>query len=181
MPDLRQESAERLTNRGFPGYAIGGLAVGEPSEVMYEVIERVEPWLPEDRPRYLMGVGTPSNLMECVALGVDMFDCVMPTRHARNGSLFTRGGHIVIKNARYKDDPAPVDETCLCPVCKTYSRAYLRHLFMANEILSSVLNTMHNIHFYLDTMRRIRQFIEFHRFDELLAEIRRRPSSAVEE
>jgi queuine tRNA-ribosyltransferase len=110
-----------------------------------------------------------------------MFDCVMPTRHARNGSLFTKEGHIVIKNARYKEDPGPIDESCLCPVCKTYSRAYLRHLFMANEILASVLNTMHNIHFYLDTMRRIRQFIEFHRFDELLADIRRRPSSALEE
>jgi len=179
--DLRQQSAEHLVRCGFPGYAIGGLAVGEPNPVMYEVIERLEPWLPEDRPRYLMGVGTPANLIECVALGIDMFDCVMPTRHARNGSLFTKEGHIVIKNARYKEDPGPIDETCLCPVCKTYSRAYLRHLFMANEILASVLNTMHNIYFYLDTMRRIRQFIEFHRYDELLADIRRRPSSAMEE
>ncbi|HLQ75848.1 MAG TPA: tRNA guanosine(34) transglycosylase Tgt [Terriglobia bacterium] len=180
-PDLRQQSAEHLVNRGFPGYAIGGLAVGEPNAQMYEVIERVEPYLPEDRPRYLMGVGTPADLVECVALGVDMFDCVMPTRHARNGSLFTRDGHIAIKNARFKDDPGPIDDSCSCPVCKTYSRAYLRHLFMANEILSSVLNTMHNLHFYLDTMQRIRQFIEFHRYDELLADVRRRHSSALEE
>jgi len=180
-PDLRQQSAEHLVNRGFPGYAIGGLAVGEPNAQMYEVIERVEPYLPEDRPRYLMGVGTPADLVECVALGVDMFDCVMPTRHARNGSLFTRDGHIAIKNARFKDDPGPIDDSCSCPVCKTYSRAYLRHLFMANEILSSVLNTMHNLHFYLDTMQRIRQFIEFHRYDELLADVRRRRSSALEE
>jgi len=128
-----------------------------------------------------MGVGTPADLVECVALGVDMFDCVMPTRHARNGSLFTRDGHIAIKNARFKDDPGPIDNSCSCPVCKTYSRAYLRHLFMANEILSSVLNTMHNLHFYLDTMQRIRQFIEFHRYDELLADVRRRRSPAVEE
>jgi len=180
-PDLRQESAEHLVNRGFPGYAIGGLAVGEPNPRMYEVIERLEPHLPEDRPRYLMGVGTPADLVECVALGVDMFDCVMPTRHARNGWLFTKDGHIVIKNARYKDDPGPIDENCGCPVCKTWSRAYLRHLFMANEILSSVLNTMHNLYFYLDTMRRIRQFIEFHRYDELLAEVRSRPPSVMEE
>jgi len=180
-PDLRRQSAEHLVERGFPGYAIGGLAVGEPNPLMYEVIENVEPFLPEDRPRYLMGVGTPADLIECVALGVDMFDCVMPTRHARNGSLFTRDGRIVIKNAQYKEDPGPIDPTCGCPVCQTYSRAYLRHLFMANEILSSVLNTVHNLYFYLDTMRRIRQFIEFHRYDELLTEMRRRSSSAMEE
>jgi len=179
--DLRRQSAEHLVQRGFPGYAIGGLAVGEPNEVMYEVISAVEPFLPEDRPRYLMGVGTPADLVEGVALGVDMFDCVMPTRHARNGSLFTSGGHIVIKHARYKEDPGPIDSKCGCPVCQTYSRAYLRHLFMAGEILSSVLNTVHNLYFYLDTMRRIRQFIEFHRYDELLTEVRRRSSSAMEE
>ncbi len=171
--DLRKESAEQLIGMNFPGYAIGGLAVGEPKPVMYEVIEQVEPHLPEERPRYLMGVGTPADLVECVALGVDMFDCVMPTRHARNGWLFTKQGHIVIRHAKYKDDPAPIDASCNCSVCRTYSRAYLRHLFIANEILSSVLNTLHNLHFYLDTMRRIRQFIELHRFDELLAETRR--------
>lgn len=171
--DIRKESAEQLIGMNFPGYAIGGLAVGEPKPVMYEVIEQVEPHLPEERPRYLMGVGTPADLVECVALGVDMFDCVMPTRHARNGWLFTKDGHIVIRHAKYKDDPASIDASCECPVCRTYSRAYLRHLFIANEILSSVLNTLHNLHFYLDTMRRIRQFIELHRFDELLAEARR--------
>ena len=174
--DLRKESAERLIRFDFPGYAIGGLAVGEPKPLMYEVIEEVEPCLPQDKPRYLMGVGTPADLIEGVARGVDMFDCVMPTRHARNGWLFTREGHIVIKHAKYRDDDGPIDRACECPVCRTYSRAYLRHLFVANEILSSVLNTIHNVFFYLDTIRRIRQFIEAHRFDELLAEVRQDPS-----
>jgi len=172
-PELRAESAERLRGMDFPGYAIGGLAVGEPKPLMYEVISNVEPCLPEDRPRYLMGVGTPADLVEAVALGIDMFDCVMPTRHARNGWLFTKDGHIVIKHAKYKDDPEPIDVACGCMVCRTYSRAYLRHLFMAGEILSSVLNTIHNLYFYLDTIRRIRQFIEFHRFDEFLTETRK--------
>ena len=171
--DLRKASADRLINLGFTGYAIGGLAVGEPKPLMYEVIEQVESSLPEERPRYLMGVGTPADLAECVALGVDMFDCVMPTRHARNGWLFTKEGHIVIKHAKYKDDPEPIDASCQCSVCNKYSRGYLRHLFVANEILSSILNTMHNLYFYLDTIRRMRQFIEFHRFDEFLAETRR--------
>jgi queuine tRNA-ribosyltransferase len=118
-------------------------------------------------------VGTPSDLIEAVARGVDMFDCVMPTRHARNGWLFTRGGHIVIRHAKYKEDPEPIDASCTCAVCRKYSRAYLRHLFMASEILASVLNTIHNLHFYLDTIRRIRQFIEFHHYDELLTETRK--------
>jgi queuine tRNA-ribosyltransferase len=172
-PDLRKESAERLVTMDFPGYAIGGLAVGEPKPLMYEILEQVEPYLPEERPRYLMGVGTPADLVESVARGMDMFDCVMPTRHARNGWLFTKDGHIVIKHSKYKEDPEPIDSACGCLVCQTYSRAYLRHLFIANEILSSVLNTIHNLHFYLDTIRRIRQFIELHRFDEFLAETRR--------
>src|SRR5438046_2353630 len=172
-PDLRKESAAALVAMDFPGYAIGGLAVGEPKPLMYEIIEQVEPSLLKDRPRYLMGVGTPADLVECVALGIDMFDCVMPTRHARNGWLFTKDGHIVITHAKYKDDPDPIDASCKCAVCRTYTRAYLRHLFVANEILSSILNTIHNLYFYLDTMRRIRQFIEFHRFDEFLAETRR--------
>jgi queuine tRNA-ribosyltransferase len=170
--DLRRDSVEALRSLDFPGYAIGGLAVGEPKPLMYEVIQEVEPALPVERPRYLMGVGTPADLVECVALGVDMFDCVMPTRHARNGWLFTKSGHIVIKHAKYKEDPEPIDPNCRCPVCRKYSRAYLRHLFIANEILSSVLNTTHNLFFYLDTIRRIRQFIEAHRFEELLAEVR---------
>ena len=171
--DLRAESAQRLHAMDFPGYAIGGLAVGEPKPLMYEVIGTVEPLLPENKPRYLMGVGTPADLVEAVALGVDMFDCVMPTRHARNGWLFTRDGHIVIKHAKYKDDPDPIDFSCGCIVCRNYSRAYLRHLFIAGEILSSVLNTIHNLYFYLDTIRRIRQFIEFHRFDEFRTETRK--------
>ena len=171
--ELRRESAERLAAMDFPGYAIGGLAVGEPKPLMYEIIEQVDPFLPEEKPRYLMGVGTPADLAEAVARGVDMFDCVMPTRHARNGWLFTKDGHIVIKHAKYKEDPEPIDSSCVCPVCRTYSRAYLSHLFVANEILSSVLNTIHNLYFYLDTIRRIRQFIEFHRFDEFLIETRR--------
>jgi queuine tRNA-ribosyltransferase len=171
-PDLRQESAARLVEIGFPGYAIGGLAVGEPNAVMYDTIEQLESHLPEDKPRYLMGVGTPEDLVECVARGVDMFDCVMPTRHARNGWLFTGDGHIAIKHSEYKDDDRPIDADCGCPVCRKHSRAYLRHLFMAGEILSSVLNTIHNLYFYLDTMSRIRQFIEFRRFDELVAQVR---------
>ena len=171
--DLRKESAERLIAMNFPGYAIGGLAVGEPKPLMYEVIDQIEPHLPHEKPRYLMGVGTPADLVEAVALGVDMFDCVMPTRHARNGWLFTRDGHIVIKHAKYKDDGAPIDSNCGCVVCQRYSRAYLRHLFIANEILSSVLNTVHNLYFYLDMIRRIRQFIEFHRFEDLLTETRK--------
>ena len=171
--DLRRESAVRLAAMDFPGYAIGGLAVGEPKPLMYEIIDEVGPHLPAAKPRYLMGVGTPADLAEAIALGVDMFDCVMPTRHARNGWLFTKHGHIVIKHAKYKDDPDPVDSTCGCMVCRRYSRAYLRHLFIANEILSSVLNTIHNLHFYLDTISRIRQFIELHHFDEFLAEVRK--------
>jgi queuine tRNA-ribosyltransferase len=173
--DLRRASADQLVHMDFPGYAIGGLAVGEPKPLMYEVIERVEPSLPVEKPRYLMGVGTPADLVEAVALGVDMFDCVMPTRHARNGWLFTKDGHLVIKHARYKDDPEPIDSTCGCLVCRKYSRSYLRHLFVANEILSSVLNTIHNLFFYIDTVRKIRQFIEFHRFNELLIHTRRIP------
>jgi queuine tRNA-ribosyltransferase len=171
-PDLRKESIDRLTSIGFPGYAVGGLAVGEPNATMYDVVEELEPGLPAEKPRYLMGVGTPEDLVECVARGIDMFDCVMPTRHARNGWLFTRDGHLVIKHAEYREDDRPIDEACSCPVCRKHSRAYLRHLFMAGEILSSVLNTIHNVYFYLDTMQRIRQFIEFRRFDELVAEVR---------
>src|SRR5207237_7546850 len=152
-----------------PGYAIGGWVVGEPKPLMYEVIDQIEPHLPHEKPRFLMGVGTPADLVEAVALGVAMFDCVMPTRHARNGWLFTTDGHIVIKHAKYKDDPAPIDSACGCMVCRTYSRAYLRHLFIANEILSSVLNTIHNLYFYLDMIRSIRQFIVLHCFEELLS------------
>ena len=168
-PELRTESVARLVETGFDGYAIGGLAVGEPLAQMYDTVEQLNPLLPSDRPRYLMGVGTPENLVECVARGVDMFDCVMPTRHARNGWLFTRAGHIVIRHARYRSDERPIEEGCLCPVCAKCSRAYLRHLFISKEILSSVLNTTHNLFFYLDTMRKIRHFIESEGFSDLLA------------
>ena len=166
--DLRKESTQRLMEIGFDGYAIGGLAVGEPVSEMYDVVEAQDSLLPRDRPRYLMGVGTPRDLVECVARGIDMFDCVMPTRHARNGWLFTSDGHIVIRHARFRSDENPIDEGCTCPVCGKYSRAYLRHLYVSREILSSVLNTIHNLFFYLDTMRRIRHFIESERFSELL-------------
>lgn len=167
-PDLRAESARSLTDLGFEGYAIGGLAVGEPVSQMYDVVADVTAMLPEERPRYLMGVGTPRDLIEGVRRGIDMFDCVMPTRHARNGWLFTGSGHIVIRHSRYREDPGPIDPECPCPVCARFSRAYLRHLFLSREILSSVLNTMHNLFFYLDTMRKIRHFLESERFSELL-------------
>ena len=167
--DVRRESIERLTEIGFDGYAIGGLGVGEPIPMMYDVVEYMDGVMPADRPRYLMGVGTPADLVQGVARGVDMFDCVMPTRHARNGHLFTSDGHIVIRHARFREDPAPIDSNCGCPVCAKYSRAYLRHLYQSREILSSVLNTVHNLFFYLDTMRKIRHFIESERFSELLA------------
>jgi queuine tRNA-ribosyltransferase len=178
-PDLRRQSAQRLLDIGFAGYAIGGLAVGEPNAVMYEVVEGLEAYLPPDHPRYLMGVGAPNDLVECVARGVDMFDCVMPTRHARNGWLFTAEGHIVISHSKYKTDSQPIDPVCRCVVCRTYSRAYLRHLFMAKEILASVLNTIHNLFFYLDMVHRMRQFIEFHRFDEFLKEWRQRECASI--
>jgi queuine tRNA-ribosyltransferase len=163
-PELRHECMNRLMDLEFPGYAIGGLSVGEPKPVMFSIVAESIRWMPVDKPRYLMGVGTPLDLVECIALGVDMFDCVMPTRHARNGWLFTSSGHIVIKNARYARDERPVDEACPCGVCRNYSRAYLRHLFQANEILSAMLNTHHNLYFYLDTLRQIRDAIASHRF-----------------
>jgi queuine tRNA-ribosyltransferase len=162
--DLRLECLDRLTEVGFDGYAIGGLSVGEPKEEMYRVTEMLAPRMPADRPRYLMGVGTPEDLVESVARGVDMFDCVMPTRNARNGSIFTTYGVLRIKNARYADDERPLDPGCECPVCRRHSRAYLRHLFVAGEILYSVLATAHNLHFYLDTMRRLRQAIALNQF-----------------
>jgi queuine tRNA-ribosyltransferase len=167
-PDLRAESIGRLQEIGFEGYAIGGLAVGEPVPQMYDIVEDIAPALPARRPRYLMGVGRPRDLIECVARGIDLFDCVMPTRHARNGWLFTASGHIVIRNARYRQDPGPIDSSCRCPVCTRFSRAYLRHLFVSREILASVLGTIHNLFFYLDTMSKIRHFIESERFSELL-------------
>jgi queuine tRNA-ribosyltransferase len=159
--DFRQHSTEELVELDFPGYAVGGLAVGEPHALTCEMSAEVAARLPADRPRYLMGVGYPEHLADYVRLGMDMMDCVLPTRNARNGCLFTSQGRLLIKNARYADDPRPLDELCGCMVCRNYSRAYLRHLFAANEILGAILNTHHNLHFYLDTMRKIRESIAF--------------------
>ncbi len=162
--DLRAQSVQDLIDIGFEGYAVGGLSVGESAEVMYQVMDWTMPLLPVDRPRYVMGVGTPENLVEGVSRGVDMFDCVMPTRNARNGVLFTSFGKISIKQARYIDDPEPIDPACDCYVCRNYSRAYLRHLYRSNEILSSMLNTQHNLHYYLRLMADMRQALEEGRF-----------------
>ena len=157
--ELRKESAARTIEVGFPGYAIGGLSVGEPRELTHEIVESTLEYLPKDKPRYLMGVGTPEEIFEYAKLGVDMMDCVLPTRAARHGLLFTSEGKISIKQARYAQDESPLDPTCTCRVCRRYSRAYLRHLYAANEVLAQVLNTLHNLSFYLDTMRRVRHSI----------------------
>jgi queuine tRNA-ribosyltransferase len=170
FPELREESARQTVKIDFEAYAIGGLSVGEPPEVMYDMVSRTAPVLPADRPRYLMGTGTPEDLVESVARGIDLFDCVLPTRNARNGQLFTREGRINIKNARYAEDDRPLDPACQCYTCRTCSRAYLRHLFMAGEINSSTLNTLHNLNFYLDTLRRIRDAIAFRRFESFRLE-----------
>jgi queuine tRNA-ribosyltransferase len=156
---LRKESAERTIEIGFPGYAIGGLSVGEPRERTREVVEATLEHLPADKPRYLMGVGTPEEIAEYARLGVDMMDCVLPTRAARHGLLFTSEGKISIKQVRYAQDAGPLDPNCACRVCRRYSRAYLRHLYASNEVLAQVLNTLHNLSFYLDTMRRVRHSI----------------------
>ena len=166
FPELRAKSAELTVGIGFDGYAIGGLSVGEPNETMYEIVEATTPRLPHTQPRYLMGVGTPIDLVESVARGVDMFDCVLPTRNARNGQLFTSEGPINIKNAQFAEDDGPVDPACPCYTCRTFSRAYLRHLYTAGEMTGGTLNTLHNLSFYLDTMRRIREAISFGRFGE---------------
>jgi queuine tRNA-ribosyltransferase len=163
--DLRDESVVGTLDVGFDAYAIGGLSVGEPTETMYDLTRHTAAQLPASMPRYLMGVGLPTDLVECVARGIDMFDCVLPTRNARNGQLFTRTGPISIKNARYAEDARPPDPECACPTCRTHSRAYLRHLYLAGEMSASALNTVHNLHFYLDTMRAIRKAIEFGRFE----------------
>jgi queuine tRNA-ribosyltransferase len=167
---LRLESVQRTLDVGFEAYAIGGLSVGEPVDTMYEVVSHTAPLLPEDRPRYLMGTGMPDDLIEGVARGIDLFDCVLPTRNARNGQLLTREGRIVIKNARYAEDPRPPDPDCGCYTCRRFSRAYLRHLFLANEMTAATLNTLHNLYFYLDTMRRIREAIMFGTFEKLRLE-----------
>ncbi len=157
--DLRKRSLEELVEIGFDGYAAGGLSVGEPKKEMYEIIEFIAPLMPEDKPRYLMGVGDLSDVMTAVENGFDMFDCVMPTRNARNGTLFTSRGRISIKRTEFKADPGPLDPECGCYACKNYSRAYLRHLFLSKEILSMRLNTIHNLYFYLDFFRKMRDAI----------------------
>ena len=164
--DLRYQSAMEIVELDLPGYAIGGLSVGEPRELMYEVLDYATDYLPKDKPRYVMGVGTPDHLFEGVERGVDMFDCVLPTRLARNGSAMTSHGKVNIKNARFERDFTPLDHECDCYVCRNYSRAYLRHLFKANEILSSMLLSYHNLHFLVHTMKNIREAIEQDRFKE---------------
>ncbi len=166
FPDLRRESAQELIDIGFDGYAIGGLSVGEPKELMKEMLEATVPHLPADYPVYLMGVGTPEDLVEGVYRGVDMFDCVMPTRNGRNGMLFTSEGRLVIKNSRWRDDHRPVDEQCDCYTCRNYSRAYLRHLFQCKEILACQLNTIHNLHYYCSLMADMRKAVARDKFME---------------
>ena len=158
--NLREASLQGLLDMDFPGYAIGGLSVGEPKEEMLRVLDHVAPLLPSERPRYLMGVGTPEDLVRGVQAGIDLFDCVMPTRNARNGHLFTRWGDLRIRNARYREDPRPLDEDCACPTCRGFSRAYLHHLDRCGEMLFPMLATAHNLHYYLELMRGMRQALE---------------------
>jgi len=162
--DLRERSAREIIEVGFDGYALGGVSVGETKALMYEMIDATIPCLPGDKPRYIMGVGTPADLVRCVGSGIDMFDCVLPTRNARNGMLFTSSGKVIIKNARHAEESIPVDEHCDCYTCRNYSRAYLRHLYMAGEILSARLNTIHNLHFYFTLMKEMREAIHEDRF-----------------
>ncbi len=169
-PELRKHSAKALIEIGFDGYALGGLSVGETKPVMYEMIEASVPLLPEDKPRYLMGVGTPDDLLEGVDRGIDMFDCVMPTRNARNGTFFTSFGKVVIRNAKYERDPLPIDPECRCSTCRNFTRAYLRHLFNANEVLALRLGTVHNVFFYLELMRNVRKAVAEGRFREFKKE-----------
>src|SRR5262245_40960390 len=172
--DLRRISLEQTVNIGFDGYAIGGLSVGEEKSVMFEVIEDIAPRMPKDAPRYLMGVGTPEDLVEAVARGVDMFDCVLPTRNGRTGQAFTSRGKLNIKNAQWINDERPLDEACSCSVCRRHSRAYLRHLYMAGEMLASILLTHHNLAFFLDTMRGVRQSIRSGDFPKYRSEFTER-------
>ena len=168
-PDLRVQHMQDIAKLDCDGYAIGGLAVGEPTQVMYDIIDAVEPHMPKDKPRYLMGVGTPSNIIEAVARGVDFFDCVMPARNARHGKLYTWKGTINIKNEKYKLDTRPIDETCTCPACQHFSRAYLRHLVTAGEMLAMRLAVLHNLHFYNELMQRIRDSLDNGTFEEFRA------------
>ena len=179
FPDLRIWHMQQIAKLDCDGYAIGGLAVGEPTETMYEIIEAVEPYMPADKPRYLMGVGTPSNIIEGVARGVDFFDCVMPARNARHGKLFTWQGTMNIKNAKYKLDNGPLDPECDCPVCRNFSRAYIRHLFAAEEILAMRLAVMHNLYFYNKLAQKIRDALDEGRFAAFRAEFSEKLSQKI--
>jgi queuine tRNA-ribosyltransferase len=178
--DLRRESLERTVELGFDGYAIGGLSVGEEKPVMLDIIEDIAPRMPVDKPRYLMGVGTPEDLIESIARGVDMFDCVLPTRNGRNGQAFTSRGKLNIKNARFAADTRPLDEQCGCSVCRRHSRAFIRHLHLAGEMLASMLLTHHNLAFFLDTMRGVRQAIRSGQFAKFRREFTEQLSSGLE-
>ena len=170
VPDLRTDHMKEIAELDLDGYAIGGLAVGEPAEVMYSIIEQVEPFMPKDKPRYLMGVGTPVNILEAVRRGVDFFDCVMPSRNARHGNLFTSKGLINLNNNKYERDPRPIEEGCGCPACRSYSRAYIRHLFKARELLGMRLCVLHNLYFYNTLMERIRAALDEGRYEEFFRE-----------
>src|SRR6185369_17295173 len=178
--DLRRESLERTVEIGFDGYAIGGLSVGEEKPVMLEIIESIAPNMPAEKPRYLMGVGTPEDLIEAVARGVDMFDCVLPTRNGRTGQAFTSRGKLNIKNARFASDLLPLDEACSCSVCRRHTRAFIRHLYLAGEMLASILLTHHNLAFFLDTMRHVRQAIRSGQFAKFRREFTEQLSSGLE-
>ncbi len=165
--DLRQQSIEELVEMDFDGYALGGLGIGEPKSRFFDIVARSCSLLPQEKPRYLMGIGYIEDIFQAVQRGVDLFDCVLPTRNARNGTLFTSQGKLVIKNSKYETDPRPLDEDCTCLTCRQYSRAYLRHLYERNEITSAVLNTIHNLHFYLDIFRKIRQAMQINSLEDL--------------
>jgi len=171
---LRRAHADALVDLDFPGYAIGGLAVGESHAITCEMTQAAASRLPAERPRYLMGVGKPEQILDYVALGVDMMDCVLPTRSARHGCLYTSQGRLLIRNAKYANDPRPIDETCACAVCRRYSRAYLRHLYATGEFLAVILNTHHNLYFYLDIMRQIRKAIEFGKLESFRSDLQAR-------
>lgn len=179
VPDLRVWHMKEIAKLDCDGYAIGGLAVGEPAETMYEIIDAVEPYMPTDKPRYLMGVGTPVNILEAVARGVDMFDCVLPARNARHGKLYTWQGAMNIKNEKYKNNDRPIDPACDCPACRSFSRAYLRHLFAAGEMLGMRLAVIHNLHFYNELMVKIRQALEEGRFTEFYHEYKERLGAKI--
>jgi queuine tRNA-ribosyltransferase len=172
--DLRRRSADNLMDIDFKGYAVGGLSVGEPAQMMLEMADVTLPVLPKDKPRYIMGVGTPENLVELVARGADMFDCVLPTRNARNGQMFTQSGTINISNAQYRDDEGPIETGCRCYTCRNFSRAYLRHLYMARELLAYRLNTIHNVNFFIDFVKRMRRAIRSDGFESFRRDFYRR-------